>query len=185
MIPLGALASAAGGETMAISYVSSTRAVAATVTVSSVQVGDLIVVAALAVMTRTPPSLPAGWTSLATDSNGAPNAIRLGYKVATTAGSQSVGTWTNANHIAVGVWRGAKAPGKGAISMSGTPALSGLATGAWIGALMVTAGGAPGPSVVGLTERYPGAVYDSAGPMASRAAISDATALAGALVEIR
>ena len=164
---------------MAISYVSSTSAVAATVTVSSVQVGDLIVV--LAALSPTVPALPAGWTSLATGAG-----VRLGYKVATTAGSQSVGTWTNANQVAVGVWRGAKAPGKGAIVLrNGTPALSGLATGAWIGVLMVTTGGAPGPAVVGLTERYPGAVYDSAGPMASRAAISDAAIYAGALVEIR
>ena len=61
---------------------SSTSANAATVTVSSVQVGDLIVVVARTVMSTTPPSLPAGWTSLGTDWNGAPSAIRLGYKVA-------------------------------------------------------------------------------------------------------
>ena len=160
---------------MAISYVSSNSADAATVTVSSVQVGDLIVV--LAMSTIVLPALPAGWTSLATDDR-----VRVGYKVATTAGSQSVGTWTDAQYVAVGVWRGAKAPGKGAISVYGTPALSGLATDAWIGAL--TAGGVPGPAVVGLTERYPDAVYDSAGPMASRAATIGAAILFGALVEI-
>ena len=78
---------------MAISYVSSTSANAATVTVSSVQVGDLIVVLAFR-SNATIPSLPAGWTSLAISGG------RLGYKIATTAGAQSIGTWTNAQYVA-------------------------------------------------------------------------------------
>ena len=179
MIPLGVLASS---HVVAISYVSSAAASAATVNVSSVGVGDLIVVLAGRYANATIPTLPAGWTSLATISN--TFGVRVGYKLATAAGSQSVGTWTGADQVAVGVWRGAGAPSKGDIKVAdGTPALSGLAAGAWISAFISVIGG-PGPAVAGLTQRLANSVYDSAGPMSSRAAISDAGIMVGALVEI-
>ena len=169
---------------MAISYVSSTSANAATATALSVQVGDLIVVLASRYADATIPSLPAGWTSLATISAGG-RVGRLGYKIATTAGAQSIGTWTGAQYVAVGVWRGAGAPSKSALQSGGTPALSGLATNAWIGMLAECFGfQLAGEVVSGLTERNPPRVYDSAGPMSSRSAATHEQIYVAALFEI-
>ena len=135
---------------MAISYVSGASANSSTVSVTGVQVGDLIVVAANSGMSETPPSLPAGWTSLATGSYGAPTAVRLGYKVATAGGTQDAGTWTGATSVTAGVWRGTGNPSKGAVDISGSPGLSGLASGAWVG-LLVAGGSGVGPAAAGLT----------------------------------
>ena len=68
---------------MAVSYVTYAVAGSTTATVTGVQVGDLIVVMATG---SSIPGLPAGWTSLLTANPGI--GVRVGYKVATAAGSQ-------------------------------------------------------------------------------------------------
>lgn len=68
------------------------------------QAGDLLIIYAFRGVLNTAPSLPAGWTSLGTQSSSA-SAYRVGWKIAGSS-SETSGTWTNATGLAVDVYRG-------------------------------------------------------------------------------
>lgn len=89
---------------MAVSYVSSASAAAATVAMPTHQLGDLIIAFAYRDGSTTAPALPAGWTNI--DNSGAnTNSARLAYKYAVSA-AETTGTWTNATGIVIHVYRG-------------------------------------------------------------------------------
>jgi hypothetical protein len=82
-------------------YVGGGSASATTVAIPAHQAGDLILIFA-GHSNTTLPSLPAGYTNVGnTNSAGS---CRIGYKIATT-GSETSGTWTNAQWLAVAVFR--------------------------------------------------------------------------------
>lgn len=85
------------------SYISSASAEAATLSMPSHQAGDLIVALAWRGSSSTIPTLPSGWTKIATNNAGS-NASICAYKIA-ASGSETFDTWTNATIVAVGVWR--------------------------------------------------------------------------------
>jgi hypothetical protein len=97
---------------MAISYVSGATAAASTVAMSSHQALDLLICTARGASGTLVPSLPAGWTAWpgTSTSTGTSIALRVGYKIA-ASGSETTGTWTNANGVLVNVYRGASGPG--------------------------------------------------------------------------
>ena len=98
---------------MAVSYISSASAAAATVTMPTHQAGDLIVAFAYRDGNTTAPTLPAGWTNI--DNSGAnTNSARLAYKYATSA-AETTGTWTNATGIVIHVYRGTGGIGASAV----------------------------------------------------------------------
>ena len=165
---------------MAVSYVTCAVADSTTATVTGVQVGDLIVVMASGTSI---PGLPAGWTSLLTATPG-PGA-RVGYKVATAAGSQTVDTWSSAAQVGAAVYRGAGAPTTAVDATGGTAAITGLPTGSWVAAAFITMGDL-GAAKAGLTDRAGNnkTWFDSAGVMTSRAATSDANVLWSAMIGI-
>ena len=88
---------------MAISFIGQAQAAATTVTIpAATAVGDLIVIFAYR-NTTTAPTLPSGFTSISTAS-GNSNSYTVGYKFA--VGSDTSGTWTNANELQCVVYRG-------------------------------------------------------------------------------
>lgn len=89
---------------MAITRSQNVSANANNVALASTTSGDLIVVFAYCNNATTIPSLPGGFTSLATFS-GNLNGMRCGYKVS-TGGETTSGTWTNATNIAAHVYQG-------------------------------------------------------------------------------
>jgi hypothetical protein len=76
----------------------------ATATVPAHRAGDLLIAWAYRASGTTAPSLPAGWTSIATQASGSNLATRLAYRVATASGTLS-GTWTNADGLAILAYR--------------------------------------------------------------------------------
>jgi len=73
--------------------------------------GDIAVVFAFRSGNTTPPTLPTGWTNInngATGGGGTNCSSRSGYRVL-QAGDSTTGTWTNATHLAVSIYRGQKA----------------------------------------------------------------------------
>lgn len=88
---------------MALTLVGTNSAAAATVTIPAHQQGDLLVFFAYRSGSTTPPTLPAGKVSLATQT-GTTQSCRVGYIVATGTGDVS-GTWTNATELCVHVLR--------------------------------------------------------------------------------
>jgi hypothetical protein len=66
--------------------------------------GDLAIVIAHRNNSATLPALPAGWTSLGTDTEGS-RCTRVGYRVL-QGGDTTTGTWTNATRIIVLIYRG-------------------------------------------------------------------------------
>lgn len=111
---------------MAVSFVGQASAAATSVTLPTTQTGDLIIIFAFR-NTTTAPSLPAGWTNLATQSaNGV--SFRIGYKYA--AASDVSGTWTNANVVEAVVYRGASIGGvsSGTNAASTSDAITGVGT---------------------------------------------------------
>ncbi|HEU4715939.1 MAG TPA: hypothetical protein VFS14_03865, partial [Candidatus Saccharimonadales bacterium] len=112
---------------MAVSYVSSASAAAATVAMPTHQLGDLIIAFAYRDGNTTAPSLPAGWTNI-NNSGANTNSARLAYKFA-LSNAETTGTWTNATGIVVQVYRGTGGVGASAVggASSGTityPALT-------------------------------------------------------------
>lgn len=88
---------------MAISFIGQAAAAATTVTIpAATAAGDLIIIFAYR-NAITAPTLPAGYTSASTSSGNA-NSYIVGYKIA--VGSDTSGTWTNANVLQVVVYRG-------------------------------------------------------------------------------
>ena len=79
-------------------------ATANTVALPAFAVGDMAIVSAYRDGSDTAPSLPAGWTNIAS-SGGNTNSMRIGYRVL-QAGDTTTGVWTNATEIQVLVLRG-------------------------------------------------------------------------------
>lgn len=88
---------------MTTSYISSASAESTTVSMPSHQAGDLIVALAWRTSSSTVPTLPAGWTKIGQQTVGSQGSI-CAFKVAASA-SETTGTWTNANMVAVAVYR--------------------------------------------------------------------------------
>lgn len=110
---------------MAIALVGSGKAANTTsVTVPAHSVGDLILIAAHREGNATPPSLPAGYTSIATVAIGTTYSLRVGYKIATST-SDTSGTWTNGKCLTVQVFSGAQplSIGSGTATNSGSPTI--------------------------------------------------------------
>lgn len=112
---------------MAVTYVSSASAAAATVAMPTHQLGDLIIAFAYRDGNTTAPSLPAGWTNI-NNSGANTNSARLAYKFA-LSNAETTGTWTNATGIVIQVYRGTGGVGANAVggASSGTityPALT-------------------------------------------------------------
>lgn len=89
---------------MAISNISSASAAAASVAMPTHAAGDLLLFSAWRNGSTTPPSLPGGCTNIQTAFQTL-YSIRVGYKIAASS-SETSGTWTNATHICVSVYRG-------------------------------------------------------------------------------
>ena len=89
---------------MSISLISNAQALSDTLTMPTHATGDLIMGIATNDNAATIPTKPSDWTSLwaigATTS-----AIAVYYKYA-QSNSETFGTWTNADHVSVTVWRG-------------------------------------------------------------------------------
>jgi len=143
----------------------------ASTTTPTHQVGDLLIVYAIRWGSSTPPSLPAGWTSVHTGTN--TDARRLGYKVA-TATNDSTGTWTNANALFILVYRGLSSLASAASAYSGSgaadyPALSMGGTRPVI-TLGVSTGDGQMATPAGCTSRWADGysrIADTADPVAS------------------
>lgn len=95
---------------MAISFISSAAAAATTIaTMPTHQTGDLLLMFAYRTGSTTAPTIPtgSGWTSISsgTGGGGSSNAYALAWKVATSS-SEASGTWTNATHLQLQVFRG-------------------------------------------------------------------------------
>ncbi len=90
---------------MALSFIASSSTQATTITIpGTYAAGDLLVIFAWRNGSTTPPSLPAGWTNVGTNT-GTTSSVRVGYKVA-TSNSQTSGTWTNATTLSCSIYRG-------------------------------------------------------------------------------
>lgn len=70
------------------------------------QAGDLILIFAYRDGNTTAPSLPAGYWNI-TNNGANTNSMRVGYRIAPSAGTSS-GTWTNATSVIAVVYRGAR-----------------------------------------------------------------------------
>jgi hypothetical protein len=80
-------------------------AVGTSFTFSATATGDLKIVVAFDSGATTIPTLPSGWTTIATvatTTGGTPGAIRIGCNVSSSSGDTGSGTWTNATDV-VGV----------------------------------------------------------------------------------
>jgi hypothetical protein len=105
--------------TVPISFVDGAEAAAATVTIPTHQVGDLLLIVALRPNASTP-SLPAGWTSLAAPTTTG-KSYQVGYKIATATNDAS-GTWTNAAVTQVFIYRNAGVPGTPTVNLGAATA---------------------------------------------------------------
>ena len=90
---------------MSISLVSNAQALTDTLAMPTHATGDLILGIGTNDNAATIPTRPTGWTSLWSAGSGA-SAIAVYYKYA-QSNAESFGTWTNADHVSVTVWRGA------------------------------------------------------------------------------
>lgn len=89
---------------MSITLVSNVQALNNTATPSTHATGDLLLVCAANDGAVTIPTLPSGWVNLSEVLNNNIG-LRFGYKYAQSA-SETFGTWTNADHVSMTVWRG-------------------------------------------------------------------------------
>lgn len=89
---------------MAISRTQAVSANAASVAITSTSNDDLIIVFAYNNASTTIPTLPAGYTSLQTNS-ATGNAMRIGAKIS-SGGDTSSGSWTNATNVVCHVYAG-------------------------------------------------------------------------------
>jgi hypothetical protein len=87
-----------------ISLIGSLSASGNSITIPLHEVGDLLVIFAYRENSNTVPSLPSGWTNIASG-GGSNNSSRLAYRVATATNDPS-GTWSNANGLVAHVYRG-------------------------------------------------------------------------------
>lgn len=94
---------------MPISYVGAVNGTT-TATLPAHQAGDVIIAFAYRDGSTTAPTVPAGWTTIAsgTGGGGSSNASALAYKVAASS-AETVGTFTNATNLVIGVYRGCRA----------------------------------------------------------------------------
>lgn len=90
---------------MSISLVSNTQALSSTLTPGTHTAGDLLMAYAANDGASIAPTLPSGWINLASVGNSLIGA-RIAYKYAQSS-SETFGTWTNADHVSLTVWRGA------------------------------------------------------------------------------
>lgn len=89
---------------MAIARTQAVSANAASATLTSTSNDDLIIVFAYNNASTTIPTLPAGYTSLQTNS-ATGNAMRIGAKIS-AGGDTTTGSWTNATNVACEVYSG-------------------------------------------------------------------------------
>ena len=88
-----------------VSYISGAAAASTTVAMSSHQAGDLIVCYAFRTGSTTLPTIPAGWTTISSQTLASPATCAVAaYKIATSS-SETTGTWTSAAGVAVNVFR--------------------------------------------------------------------------------
>jgi len=91
---------------MAIERVGHNSAEAATVTIpTGHKAGDIILIFAFRDGSATNPTIPAGWTNITNTLDGTSCSVSIGWKVAKSSAETS-GTWTNATHLQVIVYRG-------------------------------------------------------------------------------
>jgi len=91
---------------MAISFVGSTTGTNSIASMPAHQAGDLLLFFAFRDGSETAPSLPSGYTSKLTKSDGyIDTSCRVGYKIA-AGGSETSGEWTNATSLICHVYRG-------------------------------------------------------------------------------
>lgn len=88
---------------MTISYIGSDAANATSITIPTHQRWDLLLMVVGRNSSAATPTIPTGWTIVGA-AYGASNTVILAYKIAESA-SETSGTWTNADHIAIGVYR--------------------------------------------------------------------------------
>ena len=89
---------------MSISLISNAQALSDTLTMPTHATGDLILGIGTNDNAATVPTKPAGWTALLSIGAGT-SAIGVYYKYA-QSNAETFGTWTNADHVSVTVWRG-------------------------------------------------------------------------------
>jgi hypothetical protein len=153
-----------------IEYVGTNWNGGTTVALPSHQAGDFLLFYAINGLFTTP-SLPAGKTNIA--NGGSFGAyVRVGYLIA-ASGSEVSGTWSNANHLHVMVFRGSvKGVHAGGNAVSANwPALSGFSTAAWI-VRLCAGGGVNLTAPAGFTDRggatsgsYRTRGFDTAAPL--------------------
>lgn len=93
---------------MPISYISQTAIAGTSITTMPTHAaGDLLLMFAYRNGSTTAPTVPAGWTTIdsGTAGGGSSSSSALAYKVAASA-SETSGTWTNATHLGLHVYRG-------------------------------------------------------------------------------
>lgn len=91
---------------MAVSYIGNATGVN-TATLPAHQAGDLLIAFAFRDGSNSTPGVPAGWTTLESNTTNSAGAV-LAYKVA-ASGSEVSGTWSNATSLVIHVYRGAHA----------------------------------------------------------------------------
>lgn len=89
---------------MALSYVTGIAGTGSSVSIPTHAVDDLMIGFAFRAGNSTPPTIPAGWTTISTGDDGNNNSHSVAYKLATST-SDSSGTWTNASQMSVVVYR--------------------------------------------------------------------------------
>lgn len=89
---------------MAVTFISAVANITTSVTLGTHAAGDLLLAFASREGNATPPDLPAGWTNVVAGGDASVSS-RIGYKIA-ASGSETSGTWTNAQALAVHVYRG-------------------------------------------------------------------------------
>lgn len=89
---------------MSISLVSNTQALSNTLTPGTHAAGDLLLAFAANDNSITVPTLPSGWVGLGSVGNSLIG-LRFAYKYAQSS-SETFGTFTNADHVSLTVWRG-------------------------------------------------------------------------------
>lgn len=90
---------------MVISRIGFSSAEAATITIpGTYQAGDLIIIFAFRDGSVTNPTIPSGWTSITSTTDGTNCSVSAGWKVA-ISGADTSGTWTNATGLVCAVYR--------------------------------------------------------------------------------
>jgi len=88
---------------MTISFVAADSANDTSIAIPSHQQWDLLIECVFRNSSAASPTIPTGWTVVG-NAYGASNALIFAFKIA-ESDSETSGTWTNADHIAVGVYR--------------------------------------------------------------------------------